>query len=146
MRVNRFLMFRPEILNFCRGIPKSEENVDDRDRQNTWQTNEGALSSPNWPIRSLDCHESKHNLQSNVMVTLAPYGHCQASVLPRLLIGHCLTPRVSHWSSASGIISRVLPSPILLHTSSEVIRRRDSEDVTPGSLWEISERRVRSDN
>ena len=32
MRVNRFLMFRPEILNFCRGIPKSEENVDDRDR------------------------------------------------------------------------------------------------------------------
>ena len=140
MRVNRILMFRPEILNFCRGIPKSEENVDDRDRTGpglfdqwegfsfAWFSNPGSGGSQIPTQSAVQCHGHTRTIWS-----------LPGSAYPRLLIGHRITSQASYWISVSGIISRVLPSPILLHISSEVIRRRNSEDVNSWTLSETSD-------
>ena len=69
--------------------------------------------------QSRDCQDSSHRLQSNVTVTLAPYGQCQA--VPGPLIGHCLTILASDWLADPGPVSRVLPGLRLLNTSSQVI-------------------------
>ena len=69
--------------------------------------------------QSRDCQDSSHRLQSNVTVTLAPYGQCQA--VPGPLIGRCLTILASDWLADPGPVSRVLPGLRLLNTSSQVI-------------------------